>query len=99
MNEYGYDKVGYATGLGTASNIAVTQEPRQGLVDEFVYALNDLDQVVNDLAVRLGPVLSPGPPDQEVSDPMPAVSDARTQLYRIHHLTGCLRQLHTRVEV
>jgi len=83
--------------FATAGTIAA--EPRQGLVDEFVYAINDLEQVVNDLVVRLGPVLAPRPPESETSDPMPAVSDARTQLYRIHFLTGCLRQLHTRVEV
>lgn len=76
--------------------------PQEGevarLVDEFRFAIDDLNLVASELYARLRVVSQPDYADP-CGVPAPEVSDARNELHRLHALSGTLRGILDRLEV
>lgn len=74
-----------------AQHFDAAESPEEArLVDEFRWALDELEAVVGELARRLKSVSRPRYEGPQTSDPVTeeAVSPARQELHRLHLLSG-----------
>lgn len=98
MSQYECAQTGTAT--ASAGHLTVKSE-RESIVKEFEWATTELDSIVSELTQRLGPILAPSYDDKVsgMSDPMPEVSPARSQLHNLHAQIARIRWILDRLEV
>lgn len=90
----------FATGAVTLNNPVARAVPdRQSIIKEYEWAIVELDKVIDELAVRLSPVLTPYYADPSDCDPAPDTSEARARLMHLHGLISTLRLVIDRLEV